>query len=80
MDPMNTNTTCEVCRTCGKSPEAPYRVYDSHGKVTFGCIDECHTGRLVKGSESARWHNRPTAKLHRAQVKRHLRKLLGDTI
>ena len=72
------NPVPAVCRTCGKPYGAPFRVYDASGKVKLGCIDECHTGHLVTPSESNWWHNRPTAKLHRAQVKRHLRKLLGD--
>jgi hypothetical protein len=63
-----------VCTTCGRPAGSPYRVFDKHGKVLQGCIDDFHTGHLVTPSESSRWHNRPEAKKHRASIKKHLRK------
>lgn len=52
----------KTCRICGKPVNAPYRVYDAHGKVLQGCVAADHDGQLVIPSESARWHNRATAK------------------
>jgi hypothetical protein len=57
-----------TCTTCGKPDHNPYRHYDDHGKVSAGCVDVCHTGRLVTPSESARWHARPDAKRIRAKL------------
>lgn len=59
-----------ACHTCGRADDSPYRVYDDHGKVVAGCVDECHTGRLITPSESARWHARPEAKRIRTRAKR----------
>ncbi len=64
------NRQTAVCTTCGRSDDSPYRVYDAHGKVIIGCVDDCHTGRLVAISESNRWHRRPEAKRIRAIAKR----------
>ena len=50
----------ERCPTCGRAPSEPYRIYDGHGKVKYGCVDALHGGHLI--GESARWHNRPEAK------------------
>ena len=57
--------TDKICAICGRADYAPFRVYDAHGGVINGCVDAVHTGRLVTPSESARWHNRPAAKLIR---------------
>ena len=70
-------TNSPKCLTCNREASNPWRVYDELGHVTLGCIDECHTGQLVTPSESARWHNRPVAKKHRAAVKRALRSILS---
>lgn len=51
-----------VCRTCFKPLDHPYRLYDSRGKVIQGCVSKDHDGALVAGSESSRWHNRPESK------------------
>ena len=58
-----------VCLTCGKPDYNPYRVYDDRGKVRHGCVDACHTGRLVTPSESSRWHHSAQAKRIRAAGK-----------
>lgn len=58
----------QTCPTCGNSIYSPFRIYDKHGKVVQGCVDESHTGHLVTPSESARFHNRPEAKKIRAQL------------
>lgn len=58
-----------TCPTCCRAPAAPYRVYDEHGKAVSGCVDHFHTGHLVAGTESSRWHNRPEAKKLRANSK-----------
>ena len=50
------------CPTCTQPDYSPYRTYDARGKVTAGCVDDCHTGRLQPISESNRWHHRPAAK------------------
>lgn len=36
--------------------------------ITAGCVDACHTDRLVTPSESARWHGRSEAKRIRARA------------
>lgn len=59
-----------TCNTCGRAAGSPFRVYDEHGKVINGCVDEFHTGHLVTPSESSRWHARPEAKQIRARLKR----------
>lgn len=59
----------ETCNTCTNSVYEPFRVYNADGKVVEGCVDECHTGKLVAPSESARWHSRPQAKKIRAGLK-----------
>jgi len=51
-----------TCNTCGKPDHSPYRVYDDHGHVINGCVDACHTDRLVSPSASNSWHYRPEAK------------------
>ena len=61
-----------VCNTCGRRDDAPYRVYDDRGNVVQGCVDECHTGRLVTPSASAAWHGRTEAK----KIRRALRIML----
>lgn len=65
------------CKTCCKPDSDPWRVYDAHGRVQFGCIDACHTGRLVTPSASADWHNRQQAKAWRAAEAKRLRLMLG---
>ena len=57
-----------ICNTCTRSDHSPYRVYDTRGKVVAGCVDACHTGRLMTPSESANWHHRPDAKRIRARA------------
>lgn len=58
----------ETCNTCCRPFASPFRIFDVRGKVTHGCVDECHTGHLVPISESSFWHNRREAKaLRRAQ-------------
>ena len=52
---------CQACNTCTHSASSPYRVTDDAGRVIQGCIDAFHTGHLVPGSESERWHNRKEA-------------------
>lgn len=47
--------TDTICNTCGNPDHRPYRVYDAWGTVKFGCVDDCHTGRLVTPSASASW-------------------------
>jgi hypothetical protein len=37
----------DLCKTCGRRFDSPYRVYDEHGKILYGCVDECHTGQLT---------------------------------
>lgn len=68
--PVYTGNHLPSCPSCGRSRCAPFRVYGTDGKAMLGCIDDYHTGHLY--GESARWHSRPAAKAHRAQVKRHL--------
>jgi hypothetical protein len=60
------------CSTCGCPAGQPFRRYDqATGKVVSGCISEAHTGHLIPGTESSRWHNRPeAAKLRRASANR----------
>ena len=77
--------TDKICAICERADYAPFRVYDAHGGVINGCVDAVHTGRLVTPSESARWHNRPAAKLIRKalDMQRHgegaaAMDLLGD--
>lgn len=48
------------CPTCGKNPATPYRRIVG-GKITEGCIDASHTGRLPPTSSTATWHDRPVA-------------------
>ena len=50
------------CLTCGCPDHSPWRAYDDRGRVILGCVDACHTDRLITPSESARWHNRIEAK------------------
>jgi len=57
--------TDKICVICGRPDYSPFRVFDAKGFVINGCVDAVHTGRLVTASESARWHNRPAAKLVR---------------
>jgi hypothetical protein len=52
----------ETCNICCRRPESPWRTYDERGKVINGCVDACHSGRLVTPSESASWHARKEAK------------------
>lgn len=63
----------QTCNTCCRTASNPWRVYDEHGKVTEGCVDDFHTGHLVPISESNRWHNRPQAKTIRRQQAKILR-------
>jgi hypothetical protein len=65
-----------TCRTCCRPLNNPYRTYDDRGRVTHGCISSDHTGHLLPGTESYRWHIRPEAKRLRKQTERHIRSLL----
>lgn len=56
------------CKICGRAPGTPYRRQGPCGTIVEGCIDDAHTGHLY--GNSAQWHNRPSAKVHRAAVKR----------
>ena len=60
----------KLCTICGRPDHDPWRLYDERGRVVFGCVDECHTGRLVTPSESARHHNSPVARTLRAALAR----------
>jgi len=62
------SSTGIICNTCGRPDYSPYRVYGEWGTVTAGCVDDCHTGRLVTPSESAMWHARPEARRIRAKL------------
>ena len=64
----------DVCVTCTRPVESPYRRHDARGHVIEGCIDESHTGHLY--GESLRWHNRPVAKKLRADTKARIREIL----
>lgn len=64
------------CSTCGRGKYDPYRQYDEHGKVVFGCIDEFHVGHLVPISESNSWHMRKEAKKMRDESMKRLYALL----
>ncbi len=48
----------EVCCTCGRPASDPYRAHGPDGKITEGCVDAIHTGRLVAISSSNAWHCR----------------------
>lgn len=63
-----------TCPTCTRSCSNPYRRHDAHGKVIEGCVDACHTGRLVSPSESNRWQNSKAAESIR---RRELESLTG---
>ena len=63
------------CSTCTRDPGAPFRRHDTHGKITEGCIDECHTGHVY--GESAAWHNRAQAKKLRKETKDRLKRILS---
>lgn len=56
--------TSDTCRTCGNAVSAPFRSWDTSGRIVHGCVDGDHTGHIV-GYESLRWHNRPEAKAAR---------------
>lgn len=56
----------DICGTCCRRADAPYRLYDSQGKITQGCVANFHTGHLVAISQSNHWHTRPEAKRIRA--------------
>lgn len=58
------------CNTCTRPDHSPFRVYDQWGHVVAGCVDACHTGRLVTPSASASWYHRPQAKAIRAGLRR----------
>jgi hypothetical protein len=60
----------KTCPTCCNSIYSPYRQYDAAGKVTAGCVDDCHSGLFTPISESSRWHNRPEAKKIRKALAR----------
>lgn len=60
------------CPTCGNSPHTPFRRYDAFGRVYHGCIDASHAGKFTTGSESGRWHYRPTAVAQRRQTAKDL--------
>ena len=58
----------DKCLTCGRDVYSPYRTFDSRGRVTGGCVDASHTGKLTPISESSRWHNRLEAKKIRKRL------------
>ncbi len=58
-----------VCPTCGKPAHAPYRRV-LNGKISEGCVDPFHTGRL-SGADLA-WHMRPCAVQLRISILRSL--------
>ena len=62
-----------TCRTCTRPLSEPYRVYSTEGHVVQGCIAADHDGYMTGNGESAKWHNRETAKAYRAKetIKRH---------
>jgi hypothetical protein len=60
------------CATCGRAVSSPFRVYDSRGKVTLGCVAPDHEGHLIPATESARWHNRAEAHTIRRELLRML--------
>lgn len=64
-----------ICNTCGKPDYAPYRQWEGD-RIRFGCVDACHTGRLVSPSQSNSWHCRPEAKKIRSDSARRLKELL----
>ncbi len=55
-----------TCNTCTRPDFAPFREYDERGHALYGCVDACHTGKLVSPSESNRWHLRKEATKIRA--------------
>lgn len=66
--------TGDNCPSCTRKADAPYRVYDQHGKVRAGCIDAFHSGATLVG-ESSFWHNRAESKKLRTKTLQHLRSL-----
>lgn len=64
-----------TCLVCDRRVDDPYRVYNEHGKVVVGCVDESHSGHLVTPSESAWWHGRKEAK----QLRRERREAQGGS-
>jgi hypothetical protein len=50
-----------TCNTCTRADHSPFREYDAFGKVINGCVDACHTDKLVSPSESSWWHSRKEA-------------------
>jgi len=61
-----------TCNTCCHVDHNPWRVYDGRGRVINGCVDVCHTGRLVTPSASASWHGRKEARQIRVALRRML--------
>jgi hypothetical protein len=61
-----------LCTTCNKPDHSPFRVFEG-SKVVMGCVDACHTSKLVTPSESAFWHARPEAKKIRGALQRFLK-------
>lgn len=61
------------CYTCTRPVASPYRRSDASGKISEGCIDQCHSGHLY--GSSLEWHNRPAAKKLRAETKARIAEL-----
>jgi hypothetical protein len=58
-----------TCPDCNRAAGAPFRSWNTQGKIVLGCVNEFHTGQLVSPSASASWHARPEAKKIRAASK-----------
>lgn len=61
----------KICGTCGRAVDNPFRLYDDHGKITSGCVDDSHDGHLITPSESARWHGRKEARMIRLALRKY---------
>jgi hypothetical protein len=71
-------TTEGKCSSCCRAPSAPYRRIVG-GVIVEGCIDMAHdaTMKAAGPSNTATWHNRPSAKAWRKAQVAHLRAMLG---
>lgn len=61
----------DICPTCQRRADQPYRVRDADGKVLHGCVANFHTGHLLM--RDASWHYRPEAKRIRAATAKFYR-------
>ncbi len=68
------------CPTCTRGKYEPFRRYDAEGRITMGCIDDFHSGHLTPISASNSWHERKSARAHRAAVKKHLKLITGRKV